>query len=245
MAAPQSNQRIEDLIHFYDLLARVEERVGGKRILSQCNGRFDWPTRGVYFFFESGEMRSCSGNGPRVVRVGTHGLKALGRASLWDRLYAHRGTSDGGNHRGSIFRLLVGAAIRARGGFEGVDSWGIASDVSTAARRLKVAKEQIMLRELPLEKAVSAHIGAMPFLWVAVGDDSGPTSERGLIERGSIALLSNFQRAALDQPSANWLGSLSDRKNVQDSGLWNNRHVNEPYDAEFLDLLKRHTITLQ
>ena len=37
-----------------------------------------WPARGVYFFREAGESRSDTGEGLRVVRVGTHALKAGG-----------------------------------------------------------------------------------------------------------------------------------------------------------------------
>ena len=76
----------------------------------------DWPPRGVYFFHESGEARSGTGGGPRVVRVGTHGLKSGSGSTLWDRLSQHRGSSRSGrgNHRGSIFRLIVGIALAKR-----------------------------------------------------------------------------------------------------------------------------------
>ena len=73
----------------------------------------DWPRRGVYFFFEPGESRSLSGTGSRIVRLGTHALANGSRSTLWQRLSQHRGNAkgDGGNHRGSIFRLLVGVAL--------------------------------------------------------------------------------------------------------------------------------------
>ncbi|HTV26286.1 MAG TPA: hypothetical protein VMF32_00715 [Xanthobacteraceae bacterium] len=102
--------RYDDLLRFYDLLARLEEKIGGARVLSDCSGRMNWPQRGVYFFFEPGELRSDTGNGPRVVRVGTHALTDTSRTTLWKRLSQHRGTGNagGGNHRGSIFRLLIG-----------------------------------------------------------------------------------------------------------------------------------------
>jgi hypothetical protein len=55
----------------------------------------------VYFFREAGETRCDSGNGPRIVRVGTHALKAGSSTKLWTRLSQHRGKSaGGGNHRG-------------------------------------------------------------------------------------------------------------------------------------------------
>jgi hypothetical protein len=208
-------------------------------MLSQCNGRMSWPSRGVYFFFEPSESRSDSGTGARVVRVGTHGLKAGSRASLWNRLSAHGGTAKGGNHRGSIFRSLVGAAMKESGGFDGVDSWGVGSDMPTAARRLGLAIEQIKANEGPLERKVSDHIRAMPFLWVPVDDDTGPNSHRGAIERGSIALLSS-RRKPFDLPSEKWLGAKSGSEFIRSSGLWNNRHVDEIYDLDFLDLLERY-----
>ena len=85
-------------------------------MLADCNGRMNWPTRGIYFFCEAGEARSSSGAGLRIVRVGTHGLKAGSRSKLWARLSQHRGTarSSDGNHRGSIFRGLVGKALAQR-----------------------------------------------------------------------------------------------------------------------------------
>ena len=120
-AAPGARRRGRRLraraaARFYRALCNLEERVGGARRPAQCDGRSGWPERGVYFFFEDGESRSSSGAGPRVVRVGTHALKSGGGANLWSRLRGHRGDSKtgGGNHRGSIFRLLVGAALAER-----------------------------------------------------------------------------------------------------------------------------------
>jgi hypothetical protein len=41
-----------------------------------------------------------------------------------------------------------------------------------------------------LERDVSWHIGSMTFLWLAVPSRPDGSSDRGLIERNSIALLS-------------------------------------------------------
>jgi hypothetical protein len=68
--------------------------------------------RGVYFFFEGGELRSQSGSGGLVVRIGTHAVSVGSKSTLWGRLAQHRGSLSGnGNHRGSIFRLWVGSAL--------------------------------------------------------------------------------------------------------------------------------------
>jgi hypothetical protein len=76
----------------------------------------DWPKRGVYFFRELGENRSDTGEGPRIVRVGTHALKSGSQTKLWTRLSQHKGqpSTGRGNHRGSIFRLIVGTALIKR-----------------------------------------------------------------------------------------------------------------------------------
>src|SRR6266566_1615272 len=108
--------RLADLIRFYEILSSLAVKTGGPRCLVNCDGRMGWPQRGVYFFFEPGEVRSDTGQGRRVVRVGTHALTASSRTTLWNRLSQHRGTvtPKGGNHRGSIFRLLIGAALLAQ-----------------------------------------------------------------------------------------------------------------------------------
>lgn len=220
--------RSDHLDHFYALMSRLEKRNGGFRRLSSCNGRMPWPGRGVYFFFELGEDRRVVGSGPRIVRVGTHALKEGSATTLWNRLSQHKGqiVSGGGNHRGSIFRLLVGTALIKRDGL-GYATWGRGSSASAEIRKT----------EQDLERAVSDVICQMPFLYLAIEDQPGPHSRRGYIERNSIALLSNFAKPALDSPSSNWLGQFCNRERVRASGLWNSNHVDEKYDSNFLKVL--------
>ena len=227
-------------VRFYELLGRLSDRVGGPRRLQECNGRMDWPCRGVYFFFEHGELRSVTGSGPRVVRIGTHGLKTGSKSKLWGRLSQHRGKArtSGGNHRGSIFRLVVGIALAKRDKVPLPKSWGIGGSVKEAARRLNVDKAEIYKAEAYTEASVSAYIGRMPFLWLNVNDAPGPESARGLIERNAIALLSGYDRSGCDTPSTNWLGHHSDREKIRKSGIWNNNHVGETYDLSFLNVME-------
>ena len=233
--------RTANTVRFYDLLTWVERREGGVRTLAACDGRMDWPRRGVYFFFEEGEERSESGSGPRVVRVGAHALTATSRTSLWNRLSQHRGSakSGAGNHRGSIFRLIVGIALARRGDCPLPSTWGIGGDSGTAARKLGMDRASVRDEEADLERRVSAYIGRMPFLWLNVDDGPGPDSQRDLIERNAIALLSHARTPAADTSSSRWLGAFSDRERVRTSGLWNNNHVEENYDASFLDAMER------
>lgn len=227
--------RIELVDEFYGVLDEVSERCGGPRILADCDGRMGWPRRGVYFFFEPGEYRH-GGTRLRVVRVGTHALRPSG-SSLWQRLSQHKGTTGGalaggGNHRGSIFRLHVGEALLAVGDYppEIARTWGRGSSAPPEIRR----------SEHPLECAVSAQIRAMPFLWLAVDDAPTPASDRGVIEVGSVALLSNLARPPIDPPSAGWLGRHSTRPAIRESGLWNVNHVQASPDGEFLPVMRTY-----
>ncbi len=227
--------RLDDLVHFYALLDHLKHKAGAKQ-LSECTGRMAWPRRGVYFFFEDGEYRQESGKGPRVVRVGTHALTDGSKSTLWGRLSQHRGNASNGygNHRGSIFRLLVGSSLKAMQGVDEPRSWGLGADPRKAANQLGCSCEEVKTNELELESSVSQVIGRMPFLWLDIDDPPSGESLRGWIERNAIALLSNFEKPALDAPSATWLGHHSDRIKVRQSGLWNNNHVDEEYDPSFL-----------
>ena len=215
-------KRLDDLLRFYRVLGVLEERLGGVRTLFECNGRLSWPERGVYFFMEQGEERSDTGSGPRIVRVGTHAVSQGSRTKLWNRLSQHQGqtTSGGGNHRGSIFRLIVGTALMARDNHQ-FQTWGKGS----------TAPADIRAGEVPLESKVSKVVGAMPILWLAVDDDAGRESLRGYLGRNAIGLLSNYRRLPLDPASQTWLGHSCNRPRVRESGLWNSNHVEEQYDS--------------
>lgn len=224
-----TNARQHDLDRFYALLDRLKTIVGGYRYLQSCDGKMAWPKRGVYYFFEPGEWRD-DGTHLRVVRVGTHAVSRGSKATLWGRLRTHRGhTSQKGNHRGSVFRLLVGSALISRGDYPplAVATWGKGS---SAGREVRAKEEEI-------EIDVSRYIGSMPFLWLAVDDEPGPASLRKYIERNSIALLSNA-RGCPDFPSPSWIGRNCHSEDVRASGLWNSDHVYEDYDPAFLTVLE-------
>ena len=232
--------RCLDTIRFYGLLERLQERVGGPHVLADCHGRMNWPRRGVYFFYEAGERRSKAGTRPRIVRIGTHALKAGSRSTLWRRLSQHRGSicPVGGNHRGSIFRLLLGAALGGRGDVLLPRSWGVGQSRSAAARRLGLDPSSIKAGEAELEERVSRYIGGMPFVFLPVDDPPAGDSQRGFIERNAIALLSGYVQPTSDAPSPEWLGRHGNRERVRSSGLWNNNHVDETCDPVFLEMME-------
>lgn len=226
---PIQSDRYADIVRFYSLLDKLKKSYNSPLCLENCTGRQAWPQRGIYFFYENGENRKDTSMEPRVVRIGTHALKNNSQTTLWNRLSQHRGNekTKSGNHRGSIFRLLVGQALIQSHKLN-YPHWG---DGRNALKSIRTS-------EFEHEKLVSQVIGKMPFLWLAINDDASPESLRGFIERNSIALLSNYGKEVIDPASKEWLGNFSDREKVRRSGLWNQNHVEETYDRSFLNTLE-------
>lgn len=211
------------LDRFYNLLNELKGKVGGYRQLGDCRGEMDWPERGVYFFFETGEMRSSNPSSPRVVHVGANAVTATKTTStLWDRLKQH----NGGNHRSSIFRLLIGDAIRQHNRKPAPTSQGIGIPATKITREFKRSHE----------KLVSNYLAEVTFLYVSVPDVPGQQrNPRVELKRNAVALLSGYRERSPDNPSPEWLGRYSTREEVCLSGLWNNKHIGEDYNSDFLD----------
>lgn len=223
--------RLRAVQRLYSILDDLRERIG-YRTLGDSHGRMEWPARGLYFFFEHGEEKTTSGSGLRVTRIGTHAVSRGSKTTLWRRLAQHRGTeaSGGGNHRGSVFRLLVGQALLKSSETE-CATWAVGNTAPADVRQ----------GELELERRVSDRLRSMPFLFVAADDEPGPGSVRAYVERNAIGLLSNRTsvRDAIDPPRPGWLGRSCPVDAVRESGLWNSKHVSESPDPAFLDVLER------
>jgi len=178
------------------------------------------PPAGRVLLYEDGESRADGSR--RIVRIGTHALTQTSTATLWGRLRQHRGQLSGrhpggGNHRGSVFRRHVGAALIRRDGL--LRSW-------LDRQRLPAERAR---QEADIEREVSRYIGAMPFLWLSVPG----RADRGYLESSSIALLSRLTSGP-DQPGASWLGRFAERAEIRESGLWNVHHVTGRYEPGFL-----------
>ena len=211
-------ERLEDIKRFYSILEVLEDKIGGRRKLAECSKASGWPTRGVYFFMEEGEVRTDSGDGLRIVRVGSHATKTGGaKTSLWTRLRQHRS----GRVYSSVFRNLIGRALYKRG------------DTAKRAAEPEISEVIGQMPFLWLEVQVP-------------GDVNRGVQLRNFIERNSIKLLSNYRRESIDGKSGYWLGNhCTDTKRklnekVIGSGLWNQQHVSRrrgDYKPDFLDKL--------
>lgn len=217
--------RHDRALDLYELVGGMGLRYGFRR-LGACNGRLDWPQRGVYFFVDPAEPGPSAEVPGRVVRVGTHALKTGSKTTLWRRLSQHRGRGNGsGNHRGSVFRKHVGGSFIARDGIA-LGTWGVGSSATPHVRAV----------ERELEERVSGYLAELLVTFLPVLDEPGPRSMRGYIERNSIGSLS-AARDLGSGPSDLWLGWHAPSSSVQESGLWNVRHVGESVDRSFIQTL--------
>jgi hypothetical protein len=189
------------------------------------------PGKGVYFFFEPNEIRQ-NNNFDRVVRIGTHAAVANSNATLYNRLYKHKGAKDlTGNHRGSVFRKLIGFSLIQKGSLKYPD-WGDKS---------KKGDKLVKLNEKPLEKIVSNYLHTMTFTVLEVPGPSSKYNDRAFIEENTIALLSNFGRPIIDKCSKDWLGGYSIDSKVKGSGLWNNKCVErKEIDRSYFEIFEKH-----
>lgn len=221
--------RQENIDKFYDLLDEVMKKFP-KRTLNTIS-RSNLPEKGVYFFFEQNENRQNS-KVCRVVRVGTHAAIAKSNATLYGRLYNHKGSKNlTGNHRGSVFRKLIGYSLIEKDNLN-YPSWGDKS---------KKGDKSIKSLEKPLEKSVSIYLHTMLFTVLEVTGPSSKDNDRAFIEENTIALLSNYDRQPIDKHSANWLGLHSNDPKVIRSGLWNSNYVErEEISSMYFDIFENH-----
>ncbi|WP_232625273.1 hypothetical protein [Pareuzebyella sediminis] len=224
-----TTSRQQNIDRFYDLLNEVTKKFPKRTLDTVSRDRL--PEKGVYFFFEENENRENS-NFNRVVRIGTHAAIANSKATLYDRLYNHKGSKDlTGNHRGSVFRKLIGFSFLYKDHLD-FPHWG-----DKSKKNDKLIKQS----EKPLERIVSTYLHTLPFTVLEVPGPSSKDNDRAMIEENSIALLSNFERSAVDKCSNDWLGKYTKDSKVIRSGLWNNKCVERKEISEnYFETIERH-----
>jgi len=227
MNGPEQIDRERNIEKLYKLL-EGKSRKAKPPTLFEAVKENELPNQGVYFFLDDAEPTRYSSVLPRIIRIGTHAVSTGSKAILRTRLRAHLGTEAGlGNHRGSVFRQHVGAALIEKNQFNNLyPNWGIGRNAS----------KKIRLDETSLEREVSNYIRKLRLLFIEVPGEHGTDSYRDFIERNSLALLTQ-NMCPSELASKKWLGNWSPNKTIRRSGLWNIQHVGGKYEKSFLKVL--------
>lgn len=221
--------RINDINTFYTLLQEIEIKFPRRSLGDLLNLKNKIPKQGVYFFFDQIETRENS-NDLRVVRVGTHAAQANSKATIKQRLSQHKGPEKlFGSHRASVFRELVGYALINRDNLP-KNKWGVREEKSNKI---------VLDSEKELEQNVSLYLRDLRFTILEIEGEASKNNDRAYIERNTIALLSNYCRPKIDPPSTNWLGSLTQKEKIVESGLWNSNYVDiSNVDADYFKKMR-------
>lgn len=218
-------KRIRFLNEFHNLIEKLKNREDLFINFNRASGNHEWAERGLYIFFdhESAPMNSILPD--RIVRIGTHGVSRGSRSTLWQRLKSHQGTENGGNHRSSIFRSHVGAAMMEKDGLE-YPTWG----------NIQSSEDIAKSNEQSLERRVSKYLGNLSVMQIPVLDPPSKLSDRAYLEQNMISLLSG-EFGPIDYGDESWLGYHCPNVSVRKSSLWNVNHTEQNYDPYFLEVL--------
>ena len=209
--------RVDDLNRFYLLLDELEIACGGKRILETSARSSGWPTRGVYFFFEEGEVRE-DGRTLRVVRLAPTdcgrrrapcgvGCRST-RVSLAEACLAEGTTGLSISScmwaRPSWARRNGSEAVRA--------SWSVGSNCDQGANEWPSTRWS--------SPSVSGFEQCQCYGWMSrTSQVSGAIEESSNVDYRTTEAISN------EVPSTPlrhaWLGRSSVREKIKGSGLWN------------------------
>jgi hypothetical protein len=223
--------RLDDVKKFYQIMSKLEKKIGGKKQFGKLSDFENLPEKGIYFLFEKGELRSTSGRGLRIVRVGAQAIMPFSRSSMQNRLLSHRGNDEdlGGKHRRSVLRKLIGRAVMKRDKIS----------IPTWEKRV-----QPHPKEKQVEEKISKYVrDNFKFLYLDVDSDPESWRMRKYFKKNLLSLLGNFKKEEfIDPPSKKWLGNQLSGKDekVAASGLWNAMHVKRKYEPEFLDKLEKY-----
>ncbi len=181
-----------------------------------------FPRNGIYLLFEDGEGGH---DGDRIVRVGTH----TGPNQLRSRVQQHFIKE---NKDRSIFRKHIGRALLRRDGDPLAPLWEL--DLTAAEARKKNAGwgDQVWLAKI--EKLVTARI-QQRFSFVVL--EVPEKEERLRLESRLISTVSLCEECCA---SPGWLGLMSPKERIRESGLWLiNELYKEPLSEDDMTHLRR------
>ena len=80
----------------------------------------------------------------------------------------------------------------------------------------------------------------MGIVVIDIDDSPSPMSARAYIEKNAIALLS-ATNYSFNFSTAKWLGNYCDRREIEESCLWNVNYINSQYEKNFIDVFREYS----
>lgn len=185
------------------------------------------PMNGIYFFYEKGESWGHGGDGPRIVRVGTHRegnfRSRIAEHYLSDSKRITYDVRRPAPHERSIFRKNLGRALLNRESNPYLTVWEL--DFTSRASREK----SMHLRDLEIERRIEDGVTrllreAFSFRFIALTGQAARMGSAGLESR----LIGTLAQCRMCRPSAAWLGLHSPKAKIRESGLWLSQHLTSP-----------------
>ncbi len=183
------------------------------------------PLRGIYFFYQEGEMWGHGGEKLRIVRIGTHrGSNFRNRIAehflINDRKMSFDKSKPKPSDR-SIFRKNIGRALLNKNNDPYLEIWEIS--FLRRANRVKFGDLRDIEKEKSLEKQITEILrDKFYFRFVIIESESERMGSKGLESK----LIGTVSRCTKCKPSANWLGNYSPKQEIRTSGLWLTQHLN-------------------
>lgn len=185
------------------------------------------PKVGIYFFYEGGELWGHGGSLPRIVRVGTH-RKANFRARIADHFLLGKDNMELDRNRPkpsdrSIFRKNIGRALLNGERDSYLKVWEI--DFTEGRNRLALGRLRDLEKEASLERRITEILRTRFFFrFIIVEDERKRFGATGLESR----LIGTLSQCRSCRPTPGWLGNLSPKRQIRNSGLWVAHHLRAP-----------------
>ena len=174
------------------------------------------PEKGIYFFYEDGEVWGHGGDKPRIVRIGTHkngNLRSrIKEHYLLDKSWMNFNENKPKPSDRSIFRKNIGRALLNKDMDGYLQIWNI-NFIRSRNKELFGSKRNIE-KEKRVEEMITRIIREkFSFRFIVLDSQK----ERKRLER---SLIGTVAQCKLCKPSANWLGNYSPIQKIRESGLW-------------------------
>ncbi len=197
------------------------------------------PLRGIYFFYEEGEIWGHGNEKLRIVRIGTHrGNNFRNRISEHFLINERKMDFDKNKPKPadrSIFRKNLGRALLNRNNDPYLKIWEI--DFLPRDNRDKYKDSRDIEKEKSIEEQITKILrDRFFFRFIIIENDDERIGSKGLESR-LIATVSGCKNC---KGSKDWLGNYSPKKQIRTSGLWLTQHLNaEEISSEDMTIIEK------